>query len=383
MRIFVEGSSLLKQRSGIGQFTKRLLESYAASHPEDTIIITGFKFFTQGSPEYAIKPTDNIQYRVIRWLPGRIYNLFFKFGIAPPMDLLFRARRSDIFLFPNFVRFPLLYNRRSMLMVHDLSFVYYSQFTHPKDLPYKLKYVPSSIKKADRIITISKNSRRQIQDYYHVQTNDISIVYPAVDTSVFKKQSRVKIERVVRKYKLPKKYILYTGTLEPRKNLNRLLDAYELLDERLQKAYGLVLAGGQGWQDADINNGIKRLQDKGFSVTVTGYVDDADLPSLYSGGDVFVFPSLYEGFGIPPLEAMACGVPVVTSNNSSLPEAVGNAAMLINADDTRSIAGAITEILQKPGLRQDLINKGHDQTQKYTWEKSADQLHTAIESLLG
>jgi len=378
MSTYVEGSSMIKQRTGVGQFTKRLLEAYGKEYPEAHIKIFGFKFFTQGEPEYPIKSSSKLEYNINRWLPGRVYNQLFKYNIAPPIDLLLGARKSDVFLYPNFVQFPMLYNNKSMLMIHDLSFVHFSQFTHPKDLPYKLKYVPASVKKASRIITISENSKKEIMEYYGVEESRISLVHPAVDTKYFYRKPQKDIQRVRKKYCLPSKYILYAGTIEPRKNIDGLLNAYASLDKSIISIYGLVLAGGKGWQDDGILERIQKLKDSGFNIVQTGYVPDEDLPAIYSGATLFVFPSHYEGFGIPPLEAMACGVPVISANNSSLSEAVGDAGILVDASNTQQLGISIESLIRSGKRRKELVNKGYVQLKKFTWEKAARELNDAI-----
>lgn len=381
MSLYVEGSSLLKQLTGVGQFTKRLLEAYVKNYPEEKVNIFGFKFFTRGEPEYSIKASKNVRYKIIRLMPGRVYNQLYKYGAALPIDTLFGAKKTDVFLFPNFVRFPLLRNKRAIVMVHDLSYVYFSQYTHPKDLPYKMKYVPPSVKKAQHIITISSSSKRQVMDYYHVPAKKISIVSPAVDTDHFYKRSAAEISRIKKKYKLPKNYLLYAGTVEPRKNIKGLLEAYEQAGAKIQKDYGLVLAGGKGWQDEGILQRIAELQQKGLNVILTGYIPDKDLPAIHSGATIFIFPSFYEGFGIPPLEAMACGVPVISADNSSLPEAVGEAGILINADKPSEITRAIKKLLASKTLRDSYVKKGLKQVKLFTWDNAAKQLHDAIKTL--
>jgi glycosyltransferase involved in cell wall biosynthesis len=335
-----------------------------------------------GPPDYAIPAGKNLKYKVNKLLPGRVYNQAYKYGVAPPVDLLVGARPRDVFLFPNFVRFPLWFNRHSLLVIHDLSFIYFSQHTHPKDLPYKLKYVPKSIKKAERILTISESSKQQIIDHYKIPASKVSIVHPGVDTTFFYKQSAAEISKIKRQYNLPNKYILYAGTIEPRKNIIGLLKAYEQLDGKVKKTYGLVLAGGKGWQDEGILDKVEQLKKSGHHIIQTGYVDDQDYPAIYSGAELFVFPSFYEGFGIPPLEAMACQVPVISANNSSLPEAVGDAGILIDANQPQQITDAINKVLGDSKLRATLIQKGIDQTKKFSWDKSAEELKAAIDAVV-
>lgn len=381
MTLYVEGSSMLKQRTGVGQYTKRLIEAYVDEYPDEKVRVFGFKFFTQGDPEYPIKLTKNFKYNINRWLPGRVYNQLYKYSLAPPIDILQAAKPKDTFFYPNFITFPSLYNRRSMVIVHDLSFVHYSQYAHPKDLPFKLKYTPKSVARAAMVVTISENSKREIIEHYKVPARKIAIIHPGVDADFFKPASQNKIQVVKSKYNLPKKYILYAGTIEPRKNIDGLLKAYDALPKKLRDNYGLVLAGGKGWKDDGIVERITALQAKGLKIVLTGYLPDDDLPSIHTGASLFVFPSYYEGFGMPPLEAMACGTPVVSADNSSLPEAVGKAGLLVQATNPNSLSSAIERGLTDEALRKKLIAAGHAQVKKFSWGNSAQELKAALDQL--
>jgi glycosyltransferase involved in cell wall biosynthesis len=217
-------------------------------------------------------------------------------------------------------------------------------------------------------------------EYYKVPEDKISIISPAVDQKVFYPRESAEITKVKQNYGVKKPYILSLCTLEPRKNLVGVLDAYEKLPEKTKRSYILVLAGGKGWLDDELEKRIGELSAK-YEVIKTGYVPDEDLPALYSGASVFVFPSFYEGFGMPPLEAMACGTPVITSDNTSLPEVVGNAGIMIKADDTERLAGEMERVLTNNKLAQNLREKGLEQAKKFSWEKSAKELLDVIEEV--
>lgn len=381
MKIYIEGSPLLKERSGIGQFTKRLIEAAASNHPEHSYTVFGFKFWTRPLPELPFPKNLGIKRKIIRYMPGRGYNLLFKHRVAPPVDTLLGAR-PDIVFFPNFVRWPVLSKKtKTLLAVHDLSFIHFSQYTHPKNLPYMVKNVPYSINKADHILTISKSSKKQIADYYKIDPEKISIVTPAVDHADYYPRSKKEISAIRAKYKLPVKYILYASTLEPRKNVGGILEAYSKLDTPTKQKYGLVLAGGKGWKDEAIVEAIAKLKKNGENITVTGYVPDEDLPAIYSGAELFVYPSFYEGFGIPLLEAMACGIPVISSDNSSLPEVVGDAGIYVKAEDANSLTRNISKLLADRTLADKYRKKGFEQAKKFSWEKSADELVRVFEKL--
>ena len=381
MRVYIGGLSIFKNRSGIGQLTKRLSETLAKNHPENQYTFFSFRLWPKPLPEKVIVG-PNVNYRFVRFLPGKLYNLLLRLGLAPPIDWLLRSR-PDIIFFPNFYRWPVANRKiKTVVAVHDLSFIYYPQFASPRNLKDNLRFVPQAIKKADRILTISESSKRAILSTYPAAKGKVDIVYPAVDPADFYPRSKQATAEVGRKYKLPAKYILFTSTLEPRKNVQGLVKAYEALPADLRDEYGLVLVGGRGWQDEEIVEAIAKAKARGANIVQPGYVKDEDLAAVYSGASLFAFPSFYEGFGMPPLEAMACGVPVICSNNSSLPEAAGDAALYIKAEDTAAITETMQKVLSNPDLAAKLKQKGLAQARKFSWQKSAQQLNTIFEKLV-
>lgn len=188
------------------------------------------------------------------------------------------------------------------------------------------------------------------------------------------------IQEAIRRYHINEKYFLYLGTIEPRKNLERLIKAYAKLVSRHKDVPQLVLAGGKGWYYDDIFQMIDTCHLK-EQVVFTGYVDQKDSPLLMSGAMAFVFPSLYEGFGMPPLEAMACGTPVITSKTSSLPEVVGDAGILVDPENVDEICEAMEKMMIEPAYRETLRLKGKKRADKFTWQKSAEQLMTVYRKL--
>jgi glycosyltransferase involved in cell wall biosynthesis len=189
------------------------------------------------------------------------------------------------------------------------------------------------------------------------------------------------VREVLARHGIAKPYILFTSTIEPRKNILGLLEAYAALPQELRTSHGLVLVGGKGWLDSQIHRRLGELRH--LDIRLTGYVEDRDLPALYSGASVFVYPSFYEGFGMPPLEAMACGVPVVTSRNSSLPEVVGDAGILIDPGDPAAITQAICEVLGSPARAADLSRRGLERSRAFRWDESARRLAAVFEEAAG
>lgn len=370
MKILIEGSPLFGKRTGVGQYTARLLE---ATFKQDTANnYTIFGFLLPGRK--AILPAANFSYKWIRLMPGRVYSRLLKKHLAPAINRF--TGNADIFLFPNFVRWPLAGNTKSIVIIYDLSFLLHGEHSQNANRKYLNRFVPESITKSDAIITISKNSQREILENFSVNPDKISIIYPAVDHTVYFPQAQAKVTSTLNNYGITTNYILYTGTLEPRKNIVGILDAYAQLPPSLQQEYSLVLAGGKGWLEEGITQKLNELSD--LPIITTGYVPDEELPAIYSGASLFVYPSHYEGFGMPPLEAMACGTPVITSDNSSLPEVVGDAGITVPATDQTALAQAIQAVLTNPAQAQKMRKKGLEQAQKFNWNTSAKQLIDVI-----
>ena len=380
MKIGIEGIPFFGNRSGIGQFSKRLVEHMAKLEESPELEIIRPLMPHRKLTTFPIEPSKKLSYRVVRWSPPILYyQLFKRTGWAPPYDLV-ALRKYDAMLFFNFVAFPVRKSVPSVLFIHDLTHVHFSKFTSPKNLVWLNKFIPLSIKRADKIVTISESSRNDIAQHYKIPKKDISIVYPAVDHNEYKVRSEKETASVKEKFGIKKPYILSVCTLEPRKNLIGVLKAFETLSEELKQKYALVLAGSKGWLDGELEEIYERLAKK-YTVIKIGYVDDKDLPPLYSGASLFVYPAYYEGFGMPPLEAMACGVPVITSDNSSLPEVVGGAAITIKADDTSELTKQMNRVLTDEKLHTKLRNAGLIQSQKFSWEESAKKLIEILRSV--
>jgi glycosyltransferase involved in cell wall biosynthesis len=193
-------------------------------------------------------------------------------------------------------------------------------------------------------------------------------VYEAAQNNFKRIQVHKILNSIKQKYHLPDRFILFVGTLEPRKNIIRLLEAYARIKDKLP--HKLVIAGTKGWLYQPIFEAVKRLSLRN-NVIFLGYVDDGNLPALYNLADLFVYPSIYEGFGLPVLEAMACGIPVITSNVSSLPEVAGDAAVLVDPYNVKELAGAMKHVLTNASLRKQVINKGFQQAKNFSWKKCA------------
>lgn len=380
MKVGIEGSLFFKRSTGVGHYAKSVIGAASKINSEiEFEIVRHYLPFKKFSA--PIPPTKNLRYRLVRWFPPAVYYQAFKrLPWFVPYDWI-ALKKYDVFLFFNFIAFPLSKKTKSIIVIHDLTFVRFPQYVQETNLKYMNKLVPHSVKRAHHIITVSENSKKEIIDYYKLPADKVSVVPNAIDHDVFYPRQDDEIDRAVKKYGLPKKYIHFHGTIEPRKNVEGLLNAYAALPQDLKDEYGLVLTGGKGWRDESIYQKINELKDSNHQIHLPGYIDGKDLPAIYSGASLFVLPSFYEGFGIPPLEAMACGVPVITSDNSSLPEVVGDAAIKIKAEDTGALAANIEKVLTDKKLAKSLSEKGLSQSAKFSWEKSAGKLIELLDLL--
>jgi glycosyltransferase involved in cell wall biosynthesis len=380
MKIAVDGTPLIHQRAGylshrtgVGHYTYKLLAEAMRLRPDDQYEIIGFRSLRDKLRKPAGRQLDfpGLTHRFVPGIPKEAYTRLLKRGSAPPIDRLVRTQ-ADVFFYPNFVRFPQARPTPSVVVIYDLSFELFPNFATVRSRSYLQACVPRSIEQATKVVTISQSSKQSIIKAYGTDASKLEVIYPAVDRSHFNKRPESEIAAVRKRYKISGQYLLFTSTLEPRKNILGLIEAYASLPKPLQQRYSLVLAGAKGWLD----DGLERTlnQHKDLPIKLLGYVDDADLPALYSGASLFVYPSFYEGFGMPPLEAMACAIPVITSDNSSLPEVVGEAGILINAKDTAQISNAIKKVLSDPELAKTLSEKGLAQAGRFEWQTGAKQL---------
>jgi glycosyltransferase involved in cell wall biosynthesis len=363
--------------SGIGHYTLELL--YALDRLVDNrpdIQITLGVYFRK------IKKIKGYKFRNFKYkrtpFSLRTNNALKIRGIQPFYDLLFG---KHIYFFPNYTSWPLLFSK-SASVIYDLSFEHFPQYVEPRNQKFLSDNVRKSVERSSAIVTISTNSQTEITDFYEVDRNKIHIIYPGIDQSTLFRWPNDKVEQIKAKYGIHGKYILFVGNIEPRKNLKGLLLAYEKLNKKIRNEYSMLLIGARGWLDDEIFEIIQRLRIGGnFIQQPNEYVEDKDRAALYSGASLFVYPSLYEGFGIPPLEAMACGVPAITSNNSSLPEAVGDAAIKVDAGSVSELSSAIENALLDEDLRTKLFKKGHVQVKKFSWDKEAAKLLDMFESI--
>ncbi len=270
---------------------------------------------------------------------------------------------------------------RRVVTVHDISYKLFPDTFSPRDRLLLSLAVPLSLARADRVITVSESARRDILRHYRLDGRKVVAIPEAAEEHFRPVWGRAELDRVRARYRLPDRYILAVGNLQPRKNLRRLIEAFARLKGAGTIPHGLVLVGRSRWRGLDVLDAVKAfgLADE---MVLTGYVPDADLPTLYSAAEVFVYPSLYEGFGLPPLEAMVCGTPVIASATSSLPEVVGDAAVLIDPTDVGDLTTALTRVLSDAALRQRLSTAGVARAARFSWDDTARRTLAVYEEVL-
>jgi alpha-1,3-rhamnosyl/mannosyltransferase len=268
----------------------------------------------------------------------------------------------------------------SVTTIHDLSFIRYPETHPPERVALLEKELPKSIAQADAIITDSEYIKSEVNELLGIDKKKIHVV-PLGVSQDFRPYSQQAVGPVLRRYKLNGiKYLLTVATLEPRKNLNSLIDAYLILPKKFRNEYKLVIIGARGWLSRNLLKRIKMLVGRG-DVIALGYIVSEDLPFIYSGAYGFVLPSIYEGFGLPVLEAMSSGTPVLTSTSSSMPEVAAGAAILTNAFDIEEISEGLQQLIEDDGWRDQAIKKGLNRSKKYTWEKCIENTVSVYKSL--
>lgn len=347
----------IKNRVGIGRFASNVLNGLYQINARKTDPID-FHILLKSAP-LPHMPGPSLKWRYQVLSPAFLWS-----QLALPAYLMF-TKSTPRLLFSTSHYSPKLNFIPSIISVMDLSYLYFPQMFKHTDL-YKLKYwTAMSVKKAKKIITISNFSKNEIVKYYGIDSDKIIVVYPGVDGKIYKPK------RTLGK----KDYILYVGTLQPRKNIIGLIDAFSQV--KLKNKLHLKIVGQKGWLYQNIFDEVKKrgLEKK---IIFSDYVKEDELVSLYQNAVCLVLPSFYEGFGIPVVEAFACGCPVVAADSSSLPEIVGGAGLLIDPNVPSSIAKAIDRIYSDNNLRESLITKGLTRSKAFNWQSASQIIYKTI-----
>jgi glycosyltransferase involved in cell wall biosynthesis len=292
----------------------------------------------------------------------------------------YKQHNFQLYHAPGYI-LPYFWNSPSIVTIHDLIALDYPEFCQRESVLYFNLFLPRSIKTATKIIAVSNKVKNDIINHFGISPDKIEVIYHGVDESYKKVQSEDILNRIRNKYQLPKQFLLFVGNIEPKKNLERLIEAFYQLKQQTDIKHKLVLVGKNGWRYKSLYDKISRfkLDDE---ILFTGYAPQQDLPSIYSLADLFVFPSLYEGFGIPPLEAMACETPVLISNQGALPEITGDNCLQVNPFDINDIAKGINTLLTNENAKKKMIENCKKWVKDFTWERAASQTMQVYEEVL-
>jgi glycosyltransferase involved in cell wall biosynthesis len=363
MRIGFSARGLSVRSGGVRQFIKSLVPALAEQVQDDEL----FVFYNQ-EKFLGLAPASN---EVLIKGGNRIWWDF----VLLPRAL--RKLRIDATIFPKNV-VPFFTGCPGFVVVHDLAYFDDRLGAYPfLDTFYMRTLIPRSLRRAAGVFAVSENTKKDIIRYTSCDPGKITITYEAADDMYRPIKDRARLERIKQKYNLPESFIMYVGSLSPRKNVIRLLEAFAGIREKIP--HQLVLTASKSWKDSSVYAAMSRLnlQDR---VHKLGYVEEQDMPALYNLADAYVYPSLYEGFGLPVLEAMQCGCPVVASDATSIPEVAGDAAMLVNPLDTQALADAVYRLLTDRELRNRLVAAGFEQAEKFSWHRCAQIILEKIRS---
>ena len=360
MRIAIDARKL--HDFGIGTYIRNLLRELARIDGETEYVL----LCQERDCPLAASLGENFRSVTDR---SPLYSLREQFSIPHAL----RREGVDVFHAPHYT-LPPLAGRPSVVTVHDCIHLMF-----PEYLPNRmaLSYARGSIwmatRRANRVLTVSESSKRDILRFFDVPADKITVIYNGIDERFRLEPPEEEVVRVRERYQLGGDFVLYAGNVKPHKNLERLIDAFHLLRQDGLEQLKLVVIGDEVSKYAELRRAVHRFNLHKY-VRFLGYMPDETLAVLYRLAAVFVFPSLYEGFGLPPLEAMASGTPVVTSNVSSLPEVAGDAAVLVDPRDPVSIAGGIRRVLTEPDLRDTLRARGYRRAAEFSWERSVRRI---------
>ncbi|MFZ5815410.1 MAG: glycosyltransferase family 4 protein [Bacillota bacterium] len=373
MRIAIDGRSLLGVRTGIGTYTYQLVRRFPSISPDQQYIVFLNRQPSSGELE-ALPEETSITYRT-----PRLERLKWWFGWAQLYLPLAAHRAGSEVIFSPGTGGPYLPLQPLVVTVHDLSPLHFPQYFTARARRYWNWIVPANARRAQVVLTISEYTKMDLCERLNIASDKVVVTHLAADPQ-FRPQSPERVLEVCLRLGLKPGFLLYVGTIEPRKNLPVLFRAIRLLLDRGVKLPPLVLAGWRGWLWEE---SVQAIRDLALTdhIRLLDYVPSEDLPALYTAASLFTYVSVFEGFGLPPLEAMACGTPVVTSNCSSLPEVVGDAALLVDPNSPEEIAHAIDRGLHDTGLRLEMRERGLARAARYSWDATARQTLAVLRSV--
>jgi glycosyltransferase involved in cell wall biosynthesis len=379
--IVIDASPAVHRKAGLGRYADELIAALAADPRHAGEYAVFYHDAARAQPGPAIQALPRIATPLTPY-PWRLRALLAHLAdasqdrlLGDPPPAIFHATEHLL---------PRLKRTRTVFTLHDLIFRFFPQHHLPKNWIYLQVAMPLFLRRAGAVICVSEQTRRDAQRIYRVPERKLRVIHEGVHPRFRRVADPARLRDVRERLRLPERFVLAVGTVEPRKNLATLLRAFAEVRRRVGPAgdeLRLVIAGRQGWLSDATYRAVDDNRLTGLA-RFTGYVEDDDLPSLYSLAEAFAFPSVYEGFGLPPLEAMACGAPVVCSNASSLVEVTGDAAILAPPLDVGSWADALERVLGDAALRADLAARGPRQAARFTWQVAAQATREVYDALL-
>jgi glycosyltransferase involved in cell wall biosynthesis len=372
MPIYIDISSAVHAKAGIGRYAESLAQALIAREPGRFALFYNRVKGSRPPQSLAMVPARSVRagykpWRMAVWV-GQLASAGFN-RLVPDAEL-FHATEHLL---------PPLRGVPTVLTVHDMIFRQFPEHQKRLNYWYLNATMPLYCRRADAILTVSESSKRDIVAHYGLEPAKVTVIYEAAAPE-FVPASPAAADAVRRRYGLPARYMLHVGTIEPRKNLTRLVEALDRLhDEGL--TIPLVVVGGKGWLYDDFFQRLEALEIRD-SVYFPGYVPAADLPLLYSAASLAAMPSVYEGFGLPVLEAMACGTPVVCSQTSSLPELGGTAARYFDPYDVEAMADVIRAVWTDDNMRAEMSRQGLSEAVKFSWSRAAEETYQVYEAIL-
>lgn len=373
MKILVNTIPTLTPLTGVGQYTYQLTKELRRLAPDEEWS-SYYGFVTR---QFFRKPEDSGASGGVLLAAGRTLR-----AIAPVKTAVryfhkrlasLRPGEFDLYFEPNFVPLPELKSKKCVVTIHDFSFLHHPEWHPAERIQYFEKHFLTNLSRADRILTDSAFVRDEAVGKFGLDPDKVRVVHAGCDHGLFAPQPEEAVLQVRDKYSLGRPYFLYVGTIEPRKNLLQLLEVFERFSTGQHGEPQLVLCGHQGWSNHEVLRQFERLSQREV-IRFLGHVPSADLPPLYSGAIALAYPSLYEGFGLPVVEAMACGCPTLCSRTASLPEVGGEAPVYVDPGEGESILQGLRRLQEEPALRQRCREVGLAQAQKFSWEKTAREV---------
>jgi len=373
MKIAIDISPLAtRKRTGIPNYIFNLCQNLPIADENNKYLLFGASFgyyqsLQAATKEMRISKYPNMSARISR-MPRAALRLMWKYVHAPSAESLVRQKIAVLHGTDRITAPPK--KAKIVVTVFDLTPIKHPTYHTKGMISRYISDFPHLLKNADMVIAISNCTKNDIIEHFDVAEERVRVTPLAANDDYKQISDKNAIDKIKSIYDIDKDYILFVGTLEPRKNLVNLLKAYSILPDYLKHDYALVLCGKKGWYYEEIFETVRELKLEN-KVIFTGYVPDEDIPLLMNGAAVFVYPSFYEGFGLPPLEAMACGTPVISTNVSSIPEVVGDAGILVSPTDVEELSDAMLRVLDSETLKAQLSEKGLKQASKFSWRATA------------